>query len=287
MNDILDLPIERDLPPETARAMRARILGFVNPPPARTPRLRIAVAVAVLLAVASGAAAVVWDRPERSTVRVLAMGPGELSPTLQDAADRCLQWNSPQRQDRQNPGEQPVPVSLADLAVATARGDRALVLFMTDVGYATCNVQGAGTARESGGGATEPWPHGAWLPGPVQRLLLASTESDGGDVSVSGRVSSRVHRLVLDHGDGHTTAARLSEGAFGLMTSDARLKASNDPQLVSYDAGGTEIDRRPLFQAEDQLERCYTGPDGKRIYGKATSHCRPAEKWGALATIGG
>ncbi|MEU1885495.1 hypothetical protein [Micromonospora sp. WMMD987] len=280
MNDILDLPVERDLPPEAARAMRARILGFASPPPPRTPRLRIAMAAAVLLAVASGAVSVVWDRPERSTVQVLAMGVGELSPTLQDAAERCLQWNSPQRQTRQAPGERPVPVSLADLAVATERGDRALVLFMNDVGYATCDVEWVGTPRESGGGATEPWPHGAWLPGPVQRLLLTSTEFDGGDVSVSGRVSSRVHRLVLDHGDGHTTTARLSEGAFGLMTSDSRLEVDNDPELVSYDAHGTDIDRRPLFQAEDQHEHCYTGPDGKRIYGKPTSGCRPAEKWG-------
>ena len=280
MNDILDLPAERDLPPGAALAMRARLLGVASPPPARTPRLRIAVAVAALLTVASGAAAVAWDRPDRSTAQVLAMGPGELSPTLQKAAERCLQWSSPQRQTRQSPGEQPVPVSLADLAVATERGDRALVLFMNDVGYTTCDVEWAGTPRESGGGATEPWPHGDLLPGPVQRLLLTSTEHDGGDVSVSGRVSSRVHRLVLDHGDGHTTTARLSDGTFGLMTSDARLKAGNDPELVSYDSGGIEIDRRPLFQAEDQLEHCYTGPDGKPIYGKPTSDCRPAETWG-------
>ncbi|WP_433494883.1 hypothetical protein ACQP26_03130 [Micromonospora sp. CA-248089] len=280
MNDILDLPAERDLPPDAAHAMRARILGFVRPRPARTPRLRIAVAGMALLAAASGAAVAGWDRSERSTVQVLAMGAGELSPTLRDAAQRCLQWNSPQRQTRQAPGERTVPVALADLAVATERGDRALVLFMNDVGYATCDVDGAGTPRESGGGATEPWPHGDLLPGPVQRLLLTSTEHDGGDVSVSGRVSSRVHRLVLDHGDGHTTTARLSEGAFGLMTNDARLKAGNDPELVSYDARGTEIDRRPLFQAEDQLEHCYADPDGKRIYGKPTSDCRPAETWG-------
>ena len=172
-------------------------------------------------------------------------------------------------------------MSLADLAVAIGRGDRALVLFMNDVGYATCDVEWVGTARESGGGATDPWPHGEWLPGPVQRLLLTSTDHDGGDVIASGRVSRRVHRLVLDHGDGHTTPARLSGGAFGLMTSDARLRAGNDPaELVSYDAEGTEIDRRPLFQAEDELvEHCFAGPDGKRIIGTPTSGCRPAEKW--------
>ncbi|MGW0215614.1 hypothetical protein ACWDXH_14610 [Micromonospora chokoriensis] len=64
------------------------------------------------------------------------------------------------------------------------------------------------------------------------------------------------------------------------MTSDARLKASNRPELVSYDGHGTEIDRRPLFQAEDQLEHCYASPDGKPIYGKPASGCRPAEEWG-------
>ncbi|MEU7982622.1 hypothetical protein AB0B63_29325 [Micromonospora sp. NPDC049081] len=276
MNDILDLPAERGLPPEAALAMRARILGFASPPPARTPRLRVAVAAVLLLAVACGVAAVGWDRPARSPGQVLAMGQGELSPTLRDAAEWCLQWNSPRRQA---PGERPVPVSLADLAVAVERGGRVLVLFMNDVGYATCDVEWAGTARVSGGGATEPWPHGEWLPGPVQRLLLISTEPDGGDVSVGGRVSPRVHRLVIDHGDGHTTAARLSAGVFGLLTSDARLRAGNDPELVSYDAGGAEIDRRPLFQPEDQLEHCYAGPDGKRIYGRPASGCRAAEKW--------
>lgn len=279
MNDILDLPAERDLPPGTARAMRAQLLASVRPRPARSPRLRVAVAGVALLGVASGVAAVLWDRPEDATVQVLAMGPGELSPTLRDAAERCLRWNSPQRQAQQQASTSPVPVSLADLAVAIERGDRALVLFMNDVGYATCDVEWAGTARESGGSATETWPHGDWLPGPVQRLLLTSTEADGGDVSASGRVSARVHRLVLDHGDGRTTAARLSGGAFGLMTSGARLHADNRPELVSYDARGVEIDRRPLFQAEDELDRCYAGPDGKRIYGKPTSGCRPAEKW--------
>ncbi|RQW99372.1 hypothetical protein [Micromonospora inaquosa] len=280
MNDILDLPAERDLPPKAAHAMRARILGSVRPRPARTPRLRAAVAGVVLLAVASGVAAAVWQRPDRSPVQVLAMGPSELSPTLRDAAERCLQWNSPQRQTRQNPSEQPVPVSPADLAVAIERDDRTLVLFMNHAGYATCDAEAAGTDQETGGHASEPWRHGDWLPGPVQRLLLTSTEHDGGDVNVSGRVSGRVDRLVLDHGDGRSTTARLSGGAFGLMTSDARLKADNDPELVSYDARGAEIDRRLLFQAEDQLEHCYASPDGKRIYGKPTSGCLPAEKWG-------
>ncbi|WP_199236072.1 hypothetical protein [Micromonospora sp. S4605] len=157
---------------------------------------------------------------------------------------------------------------------------RALVLFMNDVGYATCDVTLAGRNQEpSGGGGTDRWPHGGWLPGPVQRLLLTSTEADGGDVSVSGRVSGRVHRVVLDHGDGHTTLARVSGGAFGLMTTGARLKADDDPQLVSYDAEGAEIGRRPLFQAEDQLTHCYTTPAGELVYGRLSDNCRTAEAW--------
>jgi hypothetical protein len=127
--------------------------------------------------------------------------------------------------------------------------------------------------------SADPWPHGEWLPGPVQRLLLTSTAHDGGDVSVSGRVSDRVQRLVLDHGDGRTTTARLSRGVFGLMTADARLKVGDDPQLVSYDDRGVEIDRRPLFQPEDELDRCYTTPSGDLIYGRPAGNCLPAEAW--------
>ncbi|WP_406042287.1 hypothetical protein OG799_01465 [Micromonospora sp. NBC_00898] len=280
MNEILDPPVERDLPPVAARKMRAHLLHAVARRPARTPRLRVAVAAAVLLVVTSGVAASVWDRPDGRTVQVLAMGPGELSPTLRDAAEQCLRWSAREEKTGSAGDGRQVLLSLADLAVATERGNRVLVLFMNDVGYATCDMQSAGPNQEpSGGGSAESWPHGEWLPGPVQRLLLTSTEFDGGDVSVSGRVSGRVGRLVLDHGDGRTTVARLSGGAFGLMTTGARLKADDDPQLVSYDDQGVEIDRRPLFQAEDQLDHCYTTPSGTVIYGKPATNCLPAEAW--------
>ncbi|MEV6811905.1 hypothetical protein [Micromonospora sp. NPDC051296] len=233
-------------------------------------------AALVVLVAASGVAAAVWNRPAGQDVQVLAMGPGELSPTLRAAAEQCLRWYAHDEAAGRAEGE----LSLADLAVATERGDRALVLFMNDVGYATCDLRSAGPSREpSGGVATDPWPHGSWLPGPVQRLLLTSTEAGGGEVSVSGRVSGRVARLVLDHGDGRTTVARLSGGAFGLMTTGARLKIDDGPELVSYDDRGVEIDRRPLFQAEDQLAHCYTTPTGKPVYGKPAADCLPAEVW--------
>ncbi|WP_239098528.1 hypothetical protein [Micromonospora qiuiae] len=234
----------------------------------------------MLLVVTSGVASV-WDGPDGQTVQVLAMGSGELSPTLRDAAEQCLRWWNVRKEKTGLPGGvRGVSLSLADLSVATERGGHALVLFMNDVGYSTCDLQSAGSNQVPYiGGTTDPWPHGEWLPGPVQRLLLTSTEHHGGDVSVSGRVSGRVDRLVLDHGDGRTTVARLSGGAFGLMTTGARLKADDDPQLVSYDGQGVEIDRRPLFQAEDQLDRCYTTPSGRLIYGKPATNCLPAEAW--------
>ncbi|PZF91250.1 hypothetical protein C1I99_23630 [Micromonospora deserti] len=42
---------------------------------------------------------------------------------------------------------------------------------------------------------------------------------------------------------------------------------------------GVEIDRRPLFQAEDQLDHCYITPSGSLIYGKPPANCQPAEAW--------
>ncbi|MCW3844141.1 hypothetical protein ONA70_29025 [Micromonospora yasonensis] len=280
MNEILDPPAERDLPPTVARKMRAQLLRSAGRRAAHRPRLRLAVIASMLLVVMSGVTAMVWDAPDGRDVQVLAIGPGELSPTLRDAAEQCLRWHASEEKRHAAEGKPAVALSLADLSVATERGDHALVLFMNDVGYATCDLRSAGRNREvSGGISADPWPHGKWLPGPVQKLLLTSTEHDGGDVSASGRVSERVQRLVLDHGNGHTTTARLSGGAFGLMTADARLKADENPQLVSYDKRGVEIDRRPLFQPEDQLDHCYTTPSGKLIYGKPSGTCRQAEAW--------
>jgi hypothetical protein len=279
VNEILDPPAERDMPPDATRRMRIDLLRAVDRRPGDAPRLRIAVAAAVLLAVTSGAALAVWDRPDSQNVEALAMGPSELSPTLRDAAEQCLRWNA--HEDEIDPADtRRVPLSLTDLSVAIERGPRALVLFLNDVGYATCDVESAGPNREpSGGIGADFWPEGHWLPGPVQRLLLTSTEVDGGEVSVGGRVSGRVDRLVLEHGDGRTTGARVSGGAFGLITTGARLQAADRPELVSYDEHGLEIDRRPLFQAEDQLDRCYTTPSGTLIYGQPGTNCLPAEAW--------
>ncbi|PRY25647.1 hypothetical protein [Pseudosporangium ferrugineum] len=97
-------------------------------------------------------------------------------------------------------------------------------------------------------------------------------------MTVLGRVSTRVHRLVLDHGTGRTTGARLRDGAFGLVSRAADVRP--DAALVSYDAGGGQLGWLPLFRRGDRPEPCYTGPDGAVLYGRPGPDCRPAERWG-------
>ncbi|WP_405096360.1 hypothetical protein [Micromonospora sp. NBC_01412] len=267
MNDILDPPAERDLPPARAARMRADLHQTLRGRPTRSVRLRLAAATVAVLLAGVGVAATLEGEPGAGGAQVLAMGRAELSGSLLRAARQCLTWTKG--------GDS--SLTLDDLAVAVERGDRAMVLFMSDAGYLTCEVTRQGGGEPSGGSSHERWPRSDWLPGPVQRLLLTSSEPRGGDVAVSGRVSARVHRLVLDHGDGRTTTARISRGAFGLVT-HAR-PVTGRAELVSYDAAGGELDRRPLFRPSDRFDHCYATPSGEVIYGPAGTDCRPAERW--------
>ncbi|MEU8286224.1 hypothetical protein AB0C01_18020 [Micromonospora sp. NPDC048905] len=266
MKEILDPPAERDLPPGRAVRMRADLMTSIRRPRRRRAvRLGIAT-VATAAAVVVGVATV----PRGDEVRHLAMGSGELSPTLHRAVEKCLEWNGQMER---------IPLSIDDLAVAAEQDHDGVALFITDTGYFTCNVS-MRPGEEISGGATgeRVWPQRAWLPGSIQRLLLMSTEVDGGDVAVSGRVAARVQRLVLEHGDGQTTTARLAHGVFGLLTDHAEV--TRDAELVSYDSTGAEIDRRPLFPPSDESDHCYVDPAGTIVYGKPGTDCRPAEPWG-------
>ncbi|MGA5299345.1 hypothetical protein ACPCHT_05420 [Nucisporomicrobium flavum] len=262
-----DLPAERDLPPGRADRMRDDLLRATRERPRRARRWMGAAVATVLTLVAAGAVvAHVRDEPG---VQVLAMGPGELDGTLRRAADECLGWAG-------RDGGFRVRLGLGDLAVSARQGDRAAVLFLSGAGYAACDFV-LGDRESSGGINAEPWEHRDWLPGPVQRLSLSSSEADGGAVSVLGRVSARVHRLVLEHGRGRTTDARLRDGAFGIVTRTSDVR--EDAELVSYDAAGREIDRRPLFPGPRRDENCWTDPAGTVIYGTLGGTCRPAERW--------
>ncbi|SDY03711.1 hypothetical protein SAMN05444365_101452 [Micromonospora pattaloongensis] len=265
MRDILDAPIERDLPPGEAARMRADLMRSIH-----RSRPRAAVRLGIVAMAAAAAVVVgVAVAPNGDDVQHLAMGPDELSPTLRQAMEQCLSWNAQHEQ---------IPVSMDQLAVAAEQDHRAVALFMTETGYLTCDVSMSPREGVSGGITAErDWPQRGWLPGPVQRLLLTSTEIDGGDVAVTGRVSARVHRLVLEHGDGHTTAARLADGVFGLLTEGSSVR--ENAELVSYDARGTEIDRRLLFRPSDEFDHCYADSSGNVVYGKPGTDCQPAERW--------
>ncbi|WP_433552147.1 hypothetical protein ACQP08_00460 [Micromonospora zamorensis] len=265
MKNIFETPVERDLPPGAAARMRSDLMASVHRPRSRRA-LRLGVAtMATATAMIAGVAMV----PSGDDVRHLAMGPNELSPTLRGAMEQCLSWNEEMER---------LPVSMDQLAVAAEQDHRAVALFISETGYFTCEVSMAPGEEISGGASSErDWPQRNWLPGPVQRLLLVSSRIDGGDVAATGRVSARVHRLVLEHGDGQTTTARLADGVFGLITEDAN--ANGDAELVSYDDTGAEIDRRPLFRPSDQFDHCYADPSGTLVYGSPGTDCLPAERW--------
>ncbi len=287
MNDILQPPADRDLPADRADRIRAGALAALDhPAPSHTGR-RVAVLAAVVTTVAAGVGgAALWpsgDGGGQST-QALAMSAAELSPPLRAAAKKCLAWN--RERHPEVPGHA-VTVGMDDLAVATGHGHRSAMLFLKPDGYYTCELDEEPGEEISGGTGSDQWGNRRnWLPGPVQRLSLSSSDVDGGDVMVIGRASHRVSRLVLEHGDGRTTPARLKDGAFGLVSRGGPVRAN--ARLVSYDADGNEIGRMPLFD-KDYPDRCYADPAGNVLYLPRTAKkdaptpdpatCLPTEAW--------
>jgi hypothetical protein len=265
MNELPTLPTERDLPAARGARMRADLVTAMSRPRARlrSTRLRLAITGAVAAAVAVGGVLLAMPDNRDDGEYVVAMGPDEMSPTLYRAAEQCLAWN------------RTYPVSMADLAVATQQGYRAEVLFLSESGYLECDVTlEPGEEVNGGSSGVFEWPHGDLILGPVEMLGMGMTD-DPGEVAIAGRASERVHRVELEHGDGHTTTARLEGGVFALISDgDVRL----DAELVGYDAAGREIYRwAPL--AEDNPERCYTDESGTVISGEPGPDCQPAEHW--------
>jgi hypothetical protein len=253
--------------------MRSDLLAAIGQPYRRRRRRRMALAATGLVA-AVGMTVTVVARGDDS-VRVLAMSESEMTPTLRDAAAQCLTWSA--EQGLQSRNDTPTPWSMTDLAVATERGDDSVVLFVTAERFVACDIS---TGWNGWGGiAHGTWASPTWMPGPVQKLGMSSTHIDGGQVLVTGRVSDRVHRLVLDHGDGHTSTARLGRGVFGLISEDNDV--TDNAELISYDADGGEIGRQRLFGHLDHLEdqQCYVDPSGTIVLGEPGGVCLPAETW--------
>ncbi|GAA3726407.1 hypothetical protein GCM10022225_04380 [Plantactinospora mayteni] len=221
--------------------------------------------------------------------QALAMSAAELSPSQRGAVEQCLDWSREQRaHNTVGPTPPPLEVTLENLAVAAQQGHDSVMLFLTDVGYFACTVISEPGKEVTGANSSDEWgDRRNWLPGPVQLLGRSSSEFDGGDVMVTGRASTRVQRLVLEHGDGRTTTARLKDGAFGLVSSNGAVRA--DARLVSYDADGNELGQLPVFDKGDQ-DGCYVDPAGKVLYQPQhakdepssvdPASCAPAERWG-------
>lgn len=254
----MNLPTERDLPAGVARRLRAELIAATTPAAQSWRRTRWLVAAAVTAIIATVLAVLVHGVGSGHGTDVLAMGPDEVSPDLRAAVERCLRLN-----DQLDHGVG-LHFQPADVAVAAEQDDRAEVLFLNDAGYLGCSI----SAAHSAGLSTDLWPRRGTMFGPVDRLSMASSASEGGNVSVSGRIAPRVHRLVLDHGDGHRTEARLQGGAFGLLANGVRADAA----LIAYDSAGNEISRRPLFSARPALTpACQAVPP--------TQQCPPEEPW--------
>jgi hypothetical protein len=270
-------PPERHVPCWRVADLRIRVMSGIHKPARTAPRARrvVLVTAAVAALIAGGVTTAAMIRSD-DPAQVLAFGPAVLSPELAAAVDKCLFYNSAESKDPSSLAHDPqLRVTKDDLVVSVQHGDSRAVAFVTDEGYLACQYKDAGEG--SSGISVDRWlpQRRDWLPGPAERLLLMSTEPDGGDVTVIGRVSANVGRLVLEYGNGHTSEARFGSGMFALLSDGTPV--TSDAALVSYDTAGREIGRLALFQPRDD-DACFTDPAGN-VYGKAGDNCRPAFRW--------
>lgn len=178
-------------------------------------------------------------------------------------------------------------MATGDVALAAESKGQAMALFVNDRGFFACALNQIvrpiiGVRIQAGGGVTgAAWEGtGHWLPGPVQVLMSVNSVVSGpAEMSLVGRVSSRVARLAAEDGT-HTVEAQVANGMFGLLaTTDEVAYRAN---LVAYDAAGEVIYRKPLFPATAP-DRCWAGPTGQVLYPAgvqgSAGRCLPAEPW--------
>jgi len=292
------LPPERDLPPDRHALLRTRVLtatvasssrhGAPSRRPVRFAAASVAVAACAVIAWAgvgelSGSR---YQKPE-----VYALGDGVLSPDVREAGRDCLalirnDYGQPVTWTKDSP-----PTLLNHIE----KDRRAVVIYHVQSKLIHCLM---GPAVKDGPEPREFTDDGyraiayaimdssQWLPGPISKEAARSTDMDGGYVDAAGRVSARVARVVLDDGAGHQYTARLADGTF-VVISDDRIP-NNGGTLISYDASGKEIDRRPVLR--QPTSRCYTDPAGNLVnptsnyefdlaYKSNKAQCAPAEPW--------
>ncbi len=242
------LPPERDLPPDRRARIRHRVLaGLSEPPrPARRPA-RIAGTIAGLAA-ALGATLLVPGAVGPGDVappgpEVVALGDSVLSPRIRHTGRRCLA----SAQEVMPAADWPWREHPPTLVNYFERPDRAAVLYRAGTALLECS------SGPSVGPTPNPWSGlgmisdeaPAWLPGPVGVYGTSTSDSDWGDATITGFVSRRVARLVLDDGAGDRTEARLVDGTFAVISEGDT--ATGTWTLISYDADGHEIGRRRVL----------------------------------------
>lgn len=293
MNDLLDLPAERDLPPERAARMRADLLESIRHPRHRTRAGLVAAVAAAVVLVLVGVSVALGGGQRGIPTRPATPTPDPQA-AVRLAARQCLLWNAQSPRYR---------LSESDLAVAAEQDGFVATLFFTSRGdaYWACMIDTTrsapqpkapdGRAYSGGAGGGGPdWPHWGWLLGPVDVLSPLSGTAPThrtsptppprpfwgtGGVALVGRVSARVHRLVLDHGNGQITEAHLAHGGFAMV---AKKPVAANATLLAYDATGAEIYRH-LVDELGPVRGCWVDPSGKVISGKPGPDCRPAERW--------
>lgn len=301
MSDINQLPPERDVPADRYARRRAQVLAVVAQAAARrrtvASRLPVRIAAGGLAAVAC--VAVAWvgiNGPSGSSRQpeVYALGDGVLSSRAREAGRQCLKIARYDAREEGLMGPVTWPADKPPILLnhIEQQGRGAIVIYQVQSKLLYCAM---GPAVKSGPEPQElsddAWAIGfavldgsPWLPGPTSTEEAWSSDQEGGYMHAAGRVSARVARVVLTDGAGHQSPAKLAQGTF-VVFSDGRIKAGT---LISYDATGKEIDRRPAFGQPDG--RCYTDPAGNLVnptsnhkfelaYKSGKIRCMRAEPW--------